>query len=385
MKINSINKTSSTTFSGYLAKTTNQKLNNTNKMDDCIHESHFMRDLNSLSFSTEYLVKNFPEGTRIADYGCSNGEEAYSLATLLSPHNKDAKYKITGYDIASIVIEDAKLALFSIGNIYKNKYSADGDEYEKFLIGRTNYLTTEQATVKKIFDNCFKEIPDEWKLFNIDNPRYKHKVKRLLKPDDDLALTTKRLEYLLKPNNNNYIGLKNFIPRNGVFEKVVKFKIGDAARLNNELKPKSTGAIIFKNSLYHLIGSRPRNSKYVYNYKNVNITPAKKLFQKIHNALQDNGIFVLGTLCHDHLYIHSEENIHQIKQAGQTISVFDSSPIHKALRKANFEPIFYESIKTGGENFMNCSIYLPSVWRKVPTIHDVTSKKFFSKLIAKLF
>ena len=102
--------TLSISFKGsMLAHTTPKLCKNIEKC--CINETYFFRNIKTLDFVKKYILKTFPSGTQVADFACSTGEEAYSLATMLMKHNKDKKYSITGYDIISEVVNMAKKGL----------------------------------------------------------------------------------------------------------------------------------------------------------------------------------------------------------------------------------------------------------------------------------
>lgn len=354
-------------FRGYKGVTKDVKSNN--QMDSCVHESHFMRNLESLLFTSDYIKENFPNGTHIAGYGCSSGEEEYSLGVLLHSSNKDKKYKITGYDLVPDVIEDAKKAIFNIGyKKHEDRYIRD--DYEKFLLDDYIYyskLTPEEKIAKESFYQCFQKPPSKWSDFNIHNPRYKHKVKMFVKPGEDIGLATKRLEYIYRPTARQEIGGQYFIPKAGVFDNVIDFKVADIFNIDKELADKKTGVVIFKNSLYHLLGSRiPKD------YEHIDVNPAKELFRKINKVLPENGLFVLGILPHDHFQegLNALNDYKTINQNGQQIEVFHSSPIHKALESAGFEPAFYECGKFEDKNgkLFKDKTFLPSVWKKVRSV-----------------
>ena len=393
MKIQSIKTMNKINFKGYGGSTDNVKANNSNLLDKCIHESHFMRDLESLEFCTEYITKNFPNGTHIADFGCSNGEETYSIAALLHKSTQDKKYKITGYDIIPSVVEDAKTGMFAVGYRQKVEGEIEEDKYEKFLVSMFEKLTPEQTIAKDAFNNCFEEVPGDWWHFNINDSRYKHKIKNnkyiKLKPNQDEDLIVKRLEALHRPNSRQLCGIKNVTPKEGIFDDVVTFKVADVAKINEFLKPKSTGVVVLKNSLYHLLGSRSKSKVENGKYINVDIKPAEIFFKKLHAILPENGIFFFGELTHDHLHDYSTSPSGQILQNGELIKINNTTPIHKALYKAGFEPIFYESMKTGRLNHQELTTHLPSVWRKVDSKSLVTNLvstlKSLPKSIAKLF
>lgn len=348
-------------FKGYYGVTT--KVHSCNRADECVHESHVMRDIESLDFASNYIKKEMPEGTHIAVYGCSGGEDVYSEAALLDDVNKSKKYKLTGYDIAPNVIEDAKTGLFSVSR---------DDDYERFLLDDSMELSPAQIRAKEAFKRCFEPIPDSWINFNIKDSSYTKKIKEVIKPEQNIDLITKRLEYLhrpfdLKVSRLSKDGIK-YIPKNGRFNGIIDFKVADIMNIDKELAQKKTGVVIFKNSLYHLLNSRGEN----VDYDHINIKPAEELFKKIHSILPEKGLFGLGTLEHDHFRDNYLEDLYlsNVQQEGKQIKAFVTSRIHFALKEAGFEPIFYETEKLSvSENaygkFINSKYYLPSVWKKV--------------------
>lgn len=347
----SINNKQKIFFSGYTKRTEGKK--GQNKTNYCISESYLMRNVDSCNFAAEYVKEIFPLGTQIISEGCSQNE-AYTWGILLHDANKDKKYKIIGCDIVPSVIKDAKLGVL---NIYGKIICSDKDaDCEKFLI--TDYLTNlteKQKAIKKNFLECFEKVPYSWLNFNIKDPRYKNKVKRLVQEEQDIELTTKRLEYMNSRDIKNGI---DFIPKKDIFKNIIDFKVTDIASINKDFELNSTGLVSFQNSLYHILKSRVLPS--LKKYENIDAKPAEMLFQKIHKVLKNNGLFVIGNLQHDHLFDKNSftNQFIEIEQNNQKIKVFRQSPIHKILRNIGFEPIFYsqESIS---------KIYLPSVWKKI--------------------
>ncbi len=341
MKIQAVKNTGNISFRSYTGITNHRESNN--KMSEFRHQSHLMRDFETLMFAKNYVEKTFPKGIHIADFGCSNGEEAYSLLTLLHDANKDKKYKVTGYDIIPKVVEDAKKGIFKLS----------GDTFELYLKNELNFRapSAEYQFAKNKFNDCFKEVPKNWNSFNIYHPRYKVKAKKINPANEDINLTLNRLEYMLLPNGNLNDSGKFYIPKKGMFDGVIDFKVGDILNLDKNTLPQNTGVVIFKNSLYHVIGSRTND------YENIDTKPALELFKKINKALPEDGLFVLGTLSHDHFFTHRDfEKLNSfILKNGKAIKAFNNSPIHKALREAGFKPIFY----TLGD------AYLPAIWKKV--------------------
>lgn len=331
-----------------------------NKLGVCALETHFMRDLDSIKFTTDYVKKVFPNGTNIANYGCSRGYETYSLGLLLCEANKDKKYKITGYDISTEAIEDAKTGLFNIGD--------SSNQNEKFLGDSNIILDVEQKQIKAQFDKYFERIPVEWKTFDINHTKYRQRARNFKLPNHNIGLTIKRLEHLLIENDRKDNKGEYYTPKNGIFNGIIDFKVSDIWDIDKELIPKETGIVVFKNALYHLlatgfdgdIGFGP------------GINNVRTLFKKINFILPQNGLFVLGTLYSDHLFdatAISPNDLINIYQKGKMVDIYTSSQIHNLLFKAGFEPVFYDLHKQAFPNSPNLgNIYLPSVWKKIKNI-----------------
>lgn len=314
-----------------------------------IHQTSFMRDFSVLDFSQKYIKENFPYGTHIADFACSQGQEAYSIAILLDAANKDKKYKITGYDTVPSLIKQAKKGAF-IFESYGN---------ELMLFDKPTALTEPEQ-------ECILVTP---------KGNIKHKTK-IYKPDyplekaSEVRNTFNKYFSVLKLGNDEIKNFINdFLPA-GYWEPsttkkaiivneektrgILDFKTENINKIDKILEPQKTGAVFFQNALYHITNCTASNSDSAI------IEPANVLFKKIHKILPDKGIFVMGRLMRDHLLNYNEKNSRLIYQNGKSIKVLDSSLIHDSLRSNGFEPIFYEI----DASFRK--IYLPAIWRKIP-------------------
>lgn len=328
----------------------------TNAIGVCCLETHFMRDLYSLEYTSNYIKNNFPNGTNIANYACSRGYEAYSLATLLKDSNADKKYKITGYDIVPEAIQDAKTAIFNIGE--------SSNLNEDYLIRDYLVRTPLQKQIKTLFDECFEPIPDKWRHFNVQDHRYRHKAQRVNPQGQNIDLTIQRLEYLHLPSERNDDRGHYYIPRKDAFNGVIDFKIGDIMDVDKDLAAQKCGVITFKNALYHLIGRDTEIAK-------LNLSNAQILFKKINSALEQNGLFLLGSLNIDHCFNSKvpEKDIDSRYQNNKLISVYDKSPIHELLRESGFEPVFYDRFKSSNsKNGLFSGPHLPAIWKKVKNV-----------------
>jgi len=285
-----------------------------------VHITNFMRDFETLDFTQNYIKEKFPNGTHIAEFGCSQGQKPYSLLVLLDDANKDKKYKITGFDIVQDVVDKAENGLFKLENSAEEKmlFAEPTD-----LLLSDREITKEKAAREKFF-------------------QYFDKVETCHN----------------RPNSLQYIRVNHAKTQN-----LIDFKVGDIEKIDSILPKEKSGIVIFQNALYHILNRKneaplqhlinPQESK-------PDLPAVQKIFEKIHSILPENGIFVIGNLPHDHIYTKSTEPTTLKYQNNKQIEVFDSSPVHDLLKKTGFEPIFYEG--TPGRS----SVHLPSVWKKTP-------------------
>ncbi|MDD3013250.1 MAG: hypothetical protein PHC34_06055 [Candidatus Gastranaerophilales bacterium] len=274
----------------------------------CVHYTYFFRNVETLNFVADYIEENFKNGTNIADFGCSYGQEAYTLAMLIKKHNSDKKYKITGYDIQPDTIKIAQ----------KGHYKLGGYGHEIFLLDQTADSNDLIGNLKQLFNESFNQASTN----NFD--------------------TRVNDVYTLKPD---------------VFDGVVDFKHGDISDIGHNLNlDHNTGVVIFKNAWYHLTGY----VKYI-DPKNVNFTIVDDVTREINKSLPENGLLVVGQLARDHIY-DIDKPVRKIVQNEKIINVYDSSPFHDILIKNGFVPVFYEKsdVREGA--------YLPSVWKKTNSV-----------------
>ena len=342
----------SVSFKGFNDCTHNIK--SENAMDYCIHETHFFRNLETLTFTRDYLLKHFPNGTHIAGFGCSNGEEEYSLAMLLKEENADKKYKITGYDIASNVVNKAQSGPFEI----------KGAQCERLIKDNSAYKENKNKFLRQLFFECFEPVPE--RVFSIRG-RDKSEIQsafgeRIEQEQDPAQLLKWKCYKEIATSLYDYKKDNSYMPKWEVFGDILDFKCGDINKISKILNGKEqTGAIIFKNAWYHILG---RN--YVSHSSFLNLAGAENVMKQCSDILPEGGLFVVGNLEQDHLY--DGQRGHVIKQDGKKIRVYDDTLFHRLLRKNGFQPVFYERVKDTQERFyMSGDIYLPSVWQKIKT------------------
>lgn len=233
-------------FASHLGSSYINPNDHTNAMGNYCNDTFFFRDSNQLEFVHQYLKKVFPQGTHIADYGCSDGEETYSLAMIIEEINPEnnPKYTITAYDPSIRMIKRAKNGEYKI-NIGDN-----------FLISeRKHKLSPRKLVYKKMFHEHF--IPVEKNTYRL---------------------------------------------KDGAFDGWVDFagvEKGNIDQIDKAYKNKpKPGVIIFKNAWYHILENI--NHEFFVTRKK-EIDTLKSILTKIHENLDDNGILVVGNLGRDHM------------------------------------------------------------------------------------
>lgn len=348
-------------FKEYIS-TSKIKSETADKNIDVNNYTSFFRNYDTLKFTTEYITKNFPNGTHIAEFGCSLGQKPYSLMVMLHPENSyimnhreiQKKYKITGYDFPEVInlISDTGYLLSPISSS------------EAFLCRpNLNYgiIPREDGRIlRKTFFDYFYQLPlkqvsiDEYNeavdIINGDSDKKDISPKSLKKYNDIFNI------YLTQTSGVDPILVKPY----KMVSDIVDFKPGNIKNIDTILSPGKTGVIIFQNALYHIL------YKDLY-YKSLSpdgLQQVGELFLKINNILPKNGIFVLGNFEKDHMYTTDigTTNCHYNNMCNGL--VYEDSPVHKLLKKSGFEPVYYEKTR----DVWNSVIYLPSVWKKVRNV-----------------
>lgn len=321
----------------------------------------FFRNYPTMVFLKKYLQKEFPEGAKIAEFGCSQGQKPLSLMVVLDDINKDKRYKITGYDFPE-VIEKIKLPLYGL-SFYTEEEQPMFEEYNKSeLFGNKKYIPPLEAERLR---KCF------FSYFNVYKPRDVITCERYRQfqaiADNPKCLPSKKkraeygLAYSSLIRNNSIV-----VEATKKTKDVVDFKAGDINKINRILSPKGTQVVIFQNALYHILQG---GIKHVDDEKLLNIKKVTLLFDKINKVLPKNGLFVLGSWGTDNLYDYEKESqTRLIYQDNKRIRVYDTSLVHNALRQKGFEPVFYEKIPYGTAFVAYRDVHLPAVWKKVRNV-----------------
>lgn len=293
-------------------------------------DTAFYRDFPTLTGFAGLLRDEFPDGTDIMDFACSNGEEAISLYSLINDKN-DVKYKIYCYDTSDKALDFAK----------NNIYSVNSESLDYFLINNCKNNKTAED-LKKRFYVMMQEIePPEFRLH-------------------DEAF----LEYSKSFNvfNEKYFKVKDEYKHN------FKFKKGDIRDILNIQPDKQVGAIFFRNALYHLTNNHPFGN--IYDRETLDkiwFTNKEEVLQNfadnVYEKLLPGGFLVLGNDIKEHLYqadkFTPKDEIYFDASTKEYIRL--KSPLVKALKKdGKFKPVL--SSKCYSSEAGDFTVY--TIWQK---------------------
>ena len=318
----------------------------------------FFRDYNTLEFTRDYIFKNYPHGANITEFGCSMGHKPYSLMVMLDKSNKDNKYKITGYDFPEIIRKANDYSIYGIARFIDGEQILFDDCKNPEILKKTNLTQEEISDIRKIFYKYF----DICKVKDYSHREY-CKLKQIL-ANKEFADTSEIQEIKKKIfyDDTKYDN-KMIVTPNKRAKELVTFKVGDIRNIDKILEPKKSSVIIFQNALYHILygGKLSYELKQAYS----NLQEIENVFKKVNFVLPQNGIFVIGTFPHDHMFNHYGEMLTRADSLnGENVRIFDFSPIHIALKNSGFETEFYDF--SGYHSYNDGKkIYFPAVWKKV--------------------
>ena len=296
----------------------------------------FYRDIPTLISATKILKEEFPRGTIIMDFAGSNGEEAISLYSLLNdtPGNN---YKIYSYDKSETAVKLGQKGIYTI-------FSTNAGD--NFLLTDTKYakrLNDNKGFIKKL-RNCFYEIMEPAKRpdYTINDPVYLYRLMAV--PDFEVK----------------YFKLKNR------YKNKIKIEEGDINNIENLLPQKKAGAILFRNAFYIETGNYGVNEFNLFEDLSINKKEIiEKIVDKVYDKLLPGGLFILGDIEKDHIYI-ADNNVKDEDKyfiANYGVEIYKEPILWKALQKDNrFEPVFYKKISAPCA--FNEEMKIPTIWRK---------------------
>jgi SAM-dependent methyltransferase len=285
------------------------------------HHTFFFRDFETIEFLKQYLNVYFPNGTHIANFGCSNGEETRTIAMIID----NPEYKITGFDIVKEAVDLANEGEYLIHRICGGPFTSD-----EHLIDKKIYSDEIRKDKNKTL------IENYWKKFDY----YFNNLGNTTKFDYRLHCPTPAISY--KANDVK-------------FNKIITgFQVGDICNFNpDELKRQNTGVIVFKNAWYHLHSLLENTID--SDIERIDLKKIEMVVRNIHETLPKNGLLVCGSLNHDHLVNYKYTLVTSKK------NIFNDTPFHKILKDAGFKPVFYDT----SELEYGFTLTVPSVWKKV--------------------
>ena len=291
--------------------------------------SGFYRDYPTLFAVKKYIDKNFENGCNIVVGACSSGEDLISLYSMLDDREK---YDFLGIDMSEGAIEIANKNIYGISEFCRDGFLLDkvsGKEKElkqKFM--EVMYPTKGNDAVLN-FHPVFGEVTNVY--------------------------CSVRPEHLKK----------------------LKFKCMDLC----DYKPDSpAGVIFFRNGLYQIAENYLENVLYTPNYmpdSNNKKDALRPIISAIYKNLDDNGIFVMGSVPAEHFYIADrclDESqkiiVDKVKifdkaidynLANPEVEIYKKSPLYELLLEdGKFKPIYKSETNLEEQKFK-----VPTIWKKV--------------------
>jgi hypothetical protein len=242
----------------------------------CDNYTEFFRNYPTLDFTTNYIIQNFPNGTEISEFGCSTGQTMRSRLILLDEHNKDKKYKATGYDFPPI-IEKIKIGLYKLEQYNKNEQILFP---EKTLYDFQKTINDSHVTMIK---QKFFEYFSQYNRFAQHKTKIAFTPAAVKKLKKEKLLEEKRLAEYKNLHKSNYELF--VIPNEQKFNGIADFKVGNIRDIDQIVPQGKSGIVCFQNALYHIM-----NSRTLEGYEHAKVNEAKDIFKKVNKVLPENGL-----------------------------------------------------------------------------------------------
>lgn len=305
--------------------------------------SGFYRDIPTLLSAVSILDKTFSDGTDIIVGACSTGEELISLYSLMP---KGERYRFIGLDISKDALDIAQ---------NKNIYSICPNYGDDFLLEQS------KDKVLKLLTSCFWNVMEKTDKpdFKLNEPVFKFGFGDQNAADD---------------NDEIYCRVKDSHRKNLNFDEC------DIKKINEFETDKKAGAIFFRNALYLLTGNYLSNG--ILDAKeghNIYFNKSKCLssvVDAVYDKLDNGGIFVLGDIVADHIYLADKFTPRKDKlkiddvpmfnddidyyMADPDTEIYKESPLYAALKRDDrFRPLFYSNLTRN-----SYSQDVPTIWQK---------------------
>lgn len=292
-------------------------------------DTSFYRDIQTLMFAAHILKQTFPNGTDIMDFACSNGEEAISLYSFLNDTNNN-KYKIYCYDKSDKAVELGQKGIYTVFS---------PQSYDYFLLPGYTLCNTKNEVRR-----CFNEMMHETG-----------------KPDYEIN----DIEFINQLKETSDFRIKYYKLKDRYRDKI-EINKGDINNIEKLLPEKKAGAILFRNAMYIETGNLAVNEFSFNEDLSINKKEViEKIVDKVYDKLLPGGLFILGDVEKDHIYIADNKVKDEDKIFLRNFGtyVYKKPPLWEALAKDDrFEPVLYKKVASPAA--LGKEEKVPTVWRK---------------------
>ena len=293
-------------------------------------DTSFYRDIETLDCAATLLKKTFPKGTDILDFASSNGEEAISLYSLLD--KSSGKYKIYCFDTSDRAVELGKKGIYTV--FYPMSY-------DYLLLPDFSMINgSDTREIKSKFYSIMEETKKPG--YEINDINYISQIEKL--PDYKIRY------YKLKDEYKNNIEINK----------------GNINNIDKVLPNKKVGAVLFRNAMYIETGNLSANEFSFSEDLDINKKEIiKKIVDKVYDKLLTGGLFILGDIEKDHIYIADNhvDDKDKIFIRNYCTSIYKNSPLWEALSKdGRFEPVLYKNVDS--PVILEKGEKVPTIWRK---------------------
>ena len=296
-------------------------------------DTSFFRDSKTLEKSANLLKSTFPQGCDILDFAASNGEESISLYSYIG----DDKFKIHAYDRSEKAIDLGKKGVYSIFNIWaKDRFLINDSELEE----KSEHKKERQLRIRELFNKIMERV---------SKPEYEIN-------DSDFLEMLEQIE----GSEVQYFKLKD------KFRDKFEFDIADINQIEDLAQDKEVGAVLFRNAMYIPTGNLAVNE---FSFDTSEPIDKEKVIEdivkKVYNALKPEGLFILGNIEKEHIYLADEKIPQEEKYfiREYCVDIFKESPLRRALEKnGRFKPVGYS--KVSQPHLLFPDELLPTIWQK---------------------
>ena len=146
----------------------------------------------------------------------------------------------------------------------------------------------------------------------------------------------------------------------------IEINKGNINNIDKVLPNKKVGAVLFRNAMYIETGNFSAN-EFSFN-EDLNINKKEiieKIVDKVYEKLLPGGLFILGDIEKDHVYI-ADNHVNdkdKIFVSDYCTFIYKNSPLWEALSKdGRFEPVLYKNVDA--PVILGKEQKVPTIWRK---------------------